>query len=452
MSLSRAAFLCCLIASTHAEPSRPRNPVAAIQLVPRGGGAAAGFGTIQEAVDAADPGDTVLLAPGLYTGVGNKDVSVAKQVTILGQAGAASTIIDCEGAGRGFHFLLGSDALTTLQGVTVRGGNAANGGAVLQDPGASPNLVHCTFELCSAVQGGALYATQGTLRARGLQVTDNTASIGGGLCLVTMTGSASGCRIAGNRATNIGGGMGVFGPLLQDPITGLRIEDTLLTDNRAPSSAGIYVEFVDAFYMDRCMVVRNHAVNAAGGIGLTGDFFLNASDFAFFQNTVIAQNTAANTAGLNVALAAIVIQNCTIADNVSTTGLVGGLSAAVTDGILLLNTILWGNAGAAPTTLGQQVELGTTALTLVFHNDIEGLPPDPTSFSADPLFVDAPGLNYRLGDGSPCINAGLFFSLASVQTDLDGQPRVLGDGIDVGADEKVVDRRPSLRSGPLRSP
>lgn len=451
MSLSRAALLFCLIPSLHAEPSRSQSPpprVQRVQLVPRGGGAALGFGTIQEAVDAASPGDTVLLAPGVYTGAGNKNVSVAKQITILGQAGAASTVVDCEGSGRGFRFQPGSDALTTLQGVTVRNGNATNGGAVLQDPGASPNLVDCAFELCSATQGGALYASQGTLRARGLQVSDNTASLGGGLCLVTMTGSASGCHVAGNRATTLGGGMGVFGPLQQDPITGLRIEDTLLADNTAPSSAGIYIEFVDAFTMDRCRVVQNHADNVAGGIGYTGDFFLLASDYAFFQNSVIAQNTAADTAGMNVSLAAVVVQNCTIADNVSSSGGTGGLSAVATDGILVLNTILWGNQGVGTTTLDQQIELGTTALTLVFNDDIQGLGPDPANFSADPLFANPAGLNYRLGNRSPCINAGLFFSLASVQTDVDGLPRVLGAEIDVGAHEKVVDTVLALSPGP----
>jgi len=61
----------------------------------------------------------------------------------------------------------------------------------------------------------------------------------------------------------------------------------------------------------------------------------------------------------------------------------------------------------------------------------------------DPLFVDVTGGNLHLQAGSPCINVGsnTFFAagqtpnLSSVTTDLDGNPRIVGSAIDLGAYE-----------------
>ena len=55
-----------------------------------GTGAAA---TIQAAIDDATTGDTILLEPGTYIGVGNRDVDfIGKGVTVTSTGGAAVTI------------------------------------------------------------------------------------------------------------------------------------------------------------------------------------------------------------------------------------------------------------------------------------------------------------------------------------------------------------------------
>jgi hypothetical protein len=51
-----------------------------------------------------------------------------------------------------------------------------------------------------------------------------------------------------------------------------------------------------------------------------------------------------------------------------------------------------------------------------------------------PLFVDLAGNNLRLQSNSPCINAGLN-SAAPGSTDLDGNPRIVGGTVDMGAYE-----------------
>jgi hypothetical protein len=63
------------------------------------------FLTIQEGIDAAVNGDTVLVKDGTYTGAGNKNLDYGgKAITVESENGAEFTIIDCENDGRGIYF------------------------------------------------------------------------------------------------------------------------------------------------------------------------------------------------------------------------------------------------------------------------------------------------------------------------------------------------------------
>jgi hypothetical protein len=59
------------------------------------------------------------------------------------------------------------------------------------------------------------------------------------------------------------------------------------------------------------------------------------------------------------------------------------------------------------------------------------------NFSFEPLFANLAGGDFHLQAGSPCINAGDNAYLASLglTTDLDGNPRIVGQTVDVGAYE-----------------
>ena len=85
------------------------------------------YATIQAAVDAANPGDTVRVAPGEYT----ESIQMREGVCLLG-SGAKRTILDAHGAGRRLVDLSNAPG-SIVAGFTIRG-TAPKVGCANQDP------------------------------------------------------------------------------------------------------------------------------------------------------------------------------------------------------------------------------------------------------------------------------------------------------------------------------
>ncbi len=86
---------------------------------------------IQSAIDAAQERDTVLVAPGTYTGVGNRDLTFnGTNLVLLSSGGADVTTIDCGGNGSedhsGVRFENGEDATSILEGFTITNAYSSN--------------------------------------------------------------------------------------------------------------------------------------------------------------------------------------------------------------------------------------------------------------------------------------------------------------------------------------
>jgi hypothetical protein len=70
------------------------------------------------------------------------------------------------------------------------------------------------------------------------------------------------------------------------------------------------------------------------------------------------------------------------------------------------------------------------------------------NISADPLFVDAENNDYRLRDGSPCINFGdPNYQAAAGESDFYGEMRIFAGRVDIGADEYSDTFRPFAKAG-----
>jgi hypothetical protein len=86
------------------------------------------FDTIQEGLDAAGDSDTVLVAAGTYSGMGNYELDYDnKSVIVLAPDGAT---IDCGDSGRAINFETIKGIFAVLEGFAITGGNADLGGGI----------------------------------------------------------------------------------------------------------------------------------------------------------------------------------------------------------------------------------------------------------------------------------------------------------------------------------
>ena len=147
--------------------------------------------------------------------------------------------------------------------------------------------------------------------------------------------------------------------------------------------------------LDGCVVSNCHEMAACGSA---------------FKNCLLTENSAY--------FLACTYSGCTVVGN-SGSCITAGSSAA-------WNTIFWNNSsgGGAP---NYDILAATNCCMDVMR---EGT----GNFSEDPQFVDAANGNYRLADGSPCIDAGENAATAG-DRDLTGSARVKNDHVDIGAYE-----------------
>src|SRR5262249_40259527 len=138
----------------------------------------------------------------------------------------------------------------------------------------------------------------------------------------------------------------------------------------------------------------------------------------------------------------VALKNCVVAWN-SSDYEGGGTAFGSLD-----NCTLTGNSSA---TTGGGTWLGTLNNCIVYYNTASNSPncagsllhyscttPPLTNgignFDAPPLFVDSAAGNFRPQSSSPCINAGNN-AYVDLSDDLDGNPRIAGGTVDVGAYE-----------------
>jgi hypothetical protein len=114
--------------------------------------------SIKEGMSAASEGDTVLVAPGTYTGENNRDLYFnGINMVVMSEEGAANTIIDCEGLSVGFRIQNGEDSTSVINGFTVTNGSGGNGGGIRVSHAAA-TIEHCILTNNSvSMNGGGIY-------------------------------------------------------------------------------------------------------------------------------------------------------------------------------------------------------------------------------------------------------------------------------------------------------
>ena len=145
--------------------------------------------TIQAAIEAARPSDTVWVADGVYSGAGNRDIMFnGKWVVLISENGPASTIIDCraeeEDQHFGFSFSSTDESKTVIEGFTIQNGFSAQGSAVSLKS-ASPTFRNCVFyNNAGTVSGGAVRCKAASPRFVNCTFVANSAPVGATILLI----------------------------------------------------------------------------------------------------------------------------------------------------------------------------------------------------------------------------------------------------------------------------
>ena len=201
--------------------------------------------TIQAAIDASVDGDVVLVAPGEYTGEGNRDLDPgSREITILGEAGPDETLIDCESQGRGLWVHGGQTEAFQFVGFTVRNGAAAQGAGFRVDQGSKVTVADCVFDSCAA--GGFTCFGDGIVRRT------RFSNCSGDYTLSWQTGWIVGCEIVDNAgwglivahpypgelliSRTVVSGNDIGGAWLGSDALAITVEGSVLSNNRGETS------------------------------------------------------------------------------------------------------------------------------------------------------------------------------------------------------------------------
>ena len=361
------------------------------------------YPTIQSSIDAAVNGDLVIVADGIYTGAGNRDIDfLGKAITVCSENGPENCIIDCQGSAgnehRGFLFHSSEGENSILSGFTIRNGQAGNG-AGIGCYYASPTITNCTISNNKAGGwGGGIDCrdcsptiTDCTISGNAASVAPSSATGGGGINCIDSNPTIIDCTIINNTSTT-GGGIGC---MRSSPTI---INCAIINNSSTHSDGGVGCYWYSSPSIINCIVNLNKTVYWGGG--------LRCSSFS-----------------------APIITNCTFIGN--STNLHGGGIFNETDSLMLTNCILWGNSDSEGIDESAQIYGGTPIINYSCIPGWTGALGGISNFGYDPLFADADG---RLSLGSPCIDAG-DNSLVFVATDYDGNPRIVNNNVDMGAFE-----------------
>jgi predicted outer membrane repeat protein len=351
-------------------------------------------------------------------------------------------------------------------------------------------LTNCTFSANVAEYGAGMFNDAGCLTMTKCTFSANSASGGGGgMRNHSSSATMTDCIFIDNSVSSSGAG------IYNDESSPILVNCTF-SKNLAGWGAGISNRDDSNPTLISCMFIGNSARTGAGGIAggsgiLTNCTFIgnsskyggavyNGEDCPMFTGCAFINNTATEEGGaMHIDASNPTVTSCIFTGNKANCG--GGIYSRSYSRPTLSNCTFGGNAaqnGNAvacdsyqqkyPSNLsltncilweaGNEIWNNDHSVITITYSDVQGGWPGKGNIDADPCFLEQgywanandpniimePGDpnavwidgDYRLLPGSPCINAGDPDYVAEPnETDLDGEPRIIGRRVDMGAYE-----------------
>ena len=235
--------------------------------------------TIQAAIDAALPGETVAVAPGFW----DERIHIrGKAITLRAVAGAERTTLSGTGSSGPVIIVEGALARgTRIEGFTISGGHGERGHGILVE-GADLAVRDSRLERNGS---SGVFNDGGEVTLFGCTLDSNTAPVaGGGVRAMRGDTTLVNCTLSRNAAGTFGGGIFAEGGRLQ-------VVDTRITANRTTSGAwggGMWAERTDVFASGSTFS-GNSSIESGGAAYLRGgtadlfrcDFTGNTSEMAY---------------------------------------------------------------------------------------------------------------------------------------------------------------------------
>jgi hypothetical protein len=412
---------------------------------------------IQTAVNVAVAGDTVWVGSGRYTAWTNSvnDGGATNVVRLYGKAitlrsfsgNPADTIIDGEGKNRCVYIVSTNRTATpyVLDGFTITNGFAAGAG--------------------TGSGGVRIYNDNGLMKEAAVQncvITDNRVSDGsgkgnGGLysgwAQIVGGGDASHIVISNcvvrNNSTN--------GICINSYATNVN-DSTLIVDCRVQNNRGSGISLLGGnrsvvHTIQNCIITDNVTPDSGGGISAYGGSPVDIYNCLIARNGCYSDYDSVNPPGstaysggggvyLDQGTATNRIVSCTIVSNWAGgrgfAGVMGHWNSQYT-WIQFCNTIVYSNWNAF---YGQN-NLGGGAVKSYTNCLAPGITGPGSMATPAPVFENIARGDYRLTRYSSGVDAGLVEGWMSSAKDMNGQPRVSGNGlVDMGAFETEVGLHP----------
>jgi predicted outer membrane repeat protein len=328
----------------------------------------------------------------------------------------------------------------------------ASGGAVYD----SGDITNSTFTNNSASKyGGAVYDSGNITNSI---FTNNSTSDNGGA--VYGSGNITNSIFTNNSASDNGGAVSNSGNIINSTFNNNSARDggavsnshnitnSTFTNNSASGDGGAVY---DSSNITNSTFTNNSAYGYYGGDG--GAVYYSSGNITFITNSIFTNNSAKNGDGGAVVRSLIInsiftnnsakqggaVYYCSIFNSTLVNNSASDSGGAFAGNGTILNSIF------AQNKVGEEAnDIASGGSLKIGHTLVNGVAGGVNLGTGDPRFVDADNGDFHLRPDSPAINVGYsnvnlmkFFlkDEAGQEIDLDGNPRIVGGAIDLGAYE-----------------